>query len=101
MSDEWIETATFMRSNGKQECASIHSLLYLPSSFVRIYTEYRFRFMSWDYDTSPYVDLGLELRDGLHGTWSNDNLTALHLLTFDTAQKGAHIVTSFALRYGQ
>ena len=57
--------------------------------------------MRWDYETSPYINLGLELRDGLHGTWSNDNLTALHLLTFDTAQKGAHIVTSFALRNGQ
>jgi hypothetical protein len=56
--------------------------------------------MDWDCNANPYVDLGLELRDGLHGTWSNDNLAALHLLTFDTAQKGTHIVASFALRYG-
>ncbi len=32
-----------------------------------------------------HIDLGLEFRDGLHGTWGNDNLAALHLLTFDTA----------------
>ena len=53
--------------------------------------------MDWSFNTSTYVDLGLELRDGLHGTWSNDNLAAFHLLTFDTTQKGTHIVTSFAL----
>ena len=56
--------------------------------------------MDCDYNVNPYVYLCLELRDGLHGTWSDDNLAALHLLTFDTAQKGTHIVTSFALRYG-
>ena len=56
--------------------------------------------MDCDCNVNPYVYLCLELRDGLHGTWSDDNLAALHLLTFDTAQKGTHIVTSFALRYG-
>ena len=57
--------------------------------------------MDWGYNSGAYIDLGLELRDGLHGTWSNDDLAALHLFTLDTAQKGAHIVTSFALIYGQ
>jgi len=46
---------------------------------------------------STHIDRGLELRDGFHGTWSNNNLTAFYLFTFDTAEESSHILTSLAL----
>jgi hypothetical protein len=70
----------------------------MPSSFVSTCTIYVFRFTDSIHDDSTHIDLGLELRDGLHGTWSDDDLTTFHLFTLDTPEESPHIVTSLALR---
>ena len=42
------------------------------------------------------VDLGLEFLIGLDGTRGTDHLTALHVVSLDTAQQYANIVTRLA-----
>ena len=51
------------------------------------------------HNPSTHIDRGQELRDGLHGTWSNNNVTAFHLFTFDTAEESSHIVAGLALEH--
>lgn len=43
-----------------------------------------------------HVDGGLELLDRLHGTWCNNDHSALDLLPLDTTKQRAHIVTSLS-----
>lgn len=45
-----------------------------------------------------YVDLGLELLDGLDTTGSGDDLATTDLLTLDTTQQCTHVVASLALK---
>ena len=75
----------------------IDALKSMPSSFVSTCTICGFRLTDWIHDDGTHVDLSLELRDGLHGTWSDDDLAAFHLFTLDTAEKSPHIVASLAL----
>ena len=79
---------------------SLHkdTLKIMPSSFVSTWTICRFRLTYSIHDDSTHIDLGLELRDGLHGTWSDDDLATSHLFTLDTAEESTHIVASLALR---
>lgn len=44
-----------------------------------------------------YVNLGLEFFDRLDRAWECNDLAALSLLTLNTPEKGAHIVTSLTL----
>ena len=44
-----------------------------------------------------YVDLSLELLDGLHRARGNDDLATTNLLTLDATKQGTHIITSFSL----
>jgi len=41
-----------------------------------------------------YVDLGLELADGLHGSGSNDNHSSSELFTLHTTQQSTHVISS-------
>jgi hypothetical protein len=68
----------------------------MPSSFVSTCTTCGFRLTDSIHDDT-HIDLGLELRDGLHGTWGDDDLAAFHLFTLDTAEESPHIVASLAL----
>jgi hypothetical protein len=74
------------------------ALKSMPSSFVSTCTICGFRLTYSIHDDGTHIDLGLKLRDGLHGTWSDDDLTAFHLFTLDTAEESPHIVASLALR---
>jgi hypothetical protein len=47
--------------------------------------------------TFTYIDLGLELFDGLHRSWSNDDLTARYLFTLETTEENPQIVSSLGL----
>jgi hypothetical protein len=46
---------------------------------------------------NTHVDLGLELRGRFHRTWSDDDLATFHLLSFNAAEEGTHVVASLAL----
>jgi hypothetical protein len=69
----------------------------MPSSFVNTCTICGFKLTDSIHDNSTHIDLGLELRDGLHRTRSDDDLAAFHLLTLDSAEESPHIVASLAL----
>jgi hypothetical protein len=73
----------------------------MPSSFVNTCMKHEFKFTNCthNYGDGAHVDLGLEFRDRLHRTWSNDDLATFHLFTFDAAEEGTHIVASLALIY--
>ena len=74
------------------------ALKNMPSSFVSTWTICGFRLTYSIHDDGTHIYLGLELRDGLHGTWGDDDLAAFHLFTLDTAEESPHIVASLALR---
>lgn len=69
----------------------------MPSSFVSTCTTCELILTESTHDPSTHIYLGLELRDGFHGTWGDNDLAALHLFALDTAEEGPHIVTSLAL----
>jgi hypothetical protein len=69
----------------------------MPSSFVSTCTICELRRTESIHNFSTHIDLSLELRDGFHGTWSDNDLAAFHLFTLDTAEESPHIVASLAL----
>jgi len=69
----------------------------MPSSFVNTCPVCEFSLTESIHDATTHVDLGLELCNGFHGTWSNNDLAAFHLFTLDTAEESPHIVASLAL----
>jgi hypothetical protein len=69
----------------------------MPSSFVSTCTICESRLKELIHNPSTHVDLGLELRDRFHRTWSDDDLAAFHLFTLDTTEESPHIVASLAL----
>ena len=69
----------------------------IPSSFVSTYTVCGFRLADSIHDDGTHIDLGLELRDGLHGTRSDEDLATFHLFTLDTAEESPHVVACLAL----
>ena len=69
----------------------------MPSSFVSTCTICELRLTESIHNPNTHVDLGLELRDGFHGTWSDNDLAAFHLFTLNTAEESPHIVASLAL----
>ncbi len=75
----------------------IDALKSMPSSFVSTCTICRFR-LTKSVGDATYVELGLELRNGFHRTWGDNDLAAFHLFTLDTAEESPHIVASLALR---
>lgn len=75
----------------------IDVLKTMPSSFVSTCMICESRLKELIHDSSAHVDLGLELRDRFHGTWSDNNLAAFHLFTLDTAEESPHIVAGLAL----
>jgi hypothetical protein len=75
----------------------IDVLKSMPSSFVSTCTICELRLKESIHNPSTHVDLGLELRDRFHGTWSDNDLAAFHLFTLDTAEESPHIVASLAL----
>jgi hypothetical protein len=75
----------------------IDALKSMPSSFVSTCTICESRLTESIYNPSTHIDLGLELRDGFHGTWGDNDLAAFHLFTLDTAEESPHIVASLAL----
>ncbi len=75
----------------------IDELESMPSSFVSTCTICELRLTELIHNHSTHVDLGLELRDGFHGTWSDNDLASFHLFALDAAEESPHIVASLAL----